>query len=102
MIHLAALERLIVEPNRVGLLVVDEHAILEIEYFAYEQHKELLLHAARVIPVLADEHHLERFLQVVAFLLRQLIQRVLHDVIASHEQTQERIDRVDGGQKYGS
>lgn len=101
MVHLAALERLIVEPNGVCLFVVDEHAVLEIEYFANEQHEKLLLDAACVISVLTYEHHLEWLLEIVAFLFGQLVQRVLHDVIASHEQTQERIHRIDRGHKYG-
>ena len=98
-IHVGALERLIVEPDGVGLLVEGEHAVLEVEYLAQQQHEELFLDAAGVVRVLADEHHFERLLEVVAPLLGQLIERVLDDVLASHEQGEQRVDRIDGGQE---
>jgi hypothetical protein len=99
MVHVTALQSLIVEPDRVGLLVMYEHAVFEVENLAQQQHKELFLDAARIVGILADEHHLERLLQIVAFLLRELIERVLDDVIAAHKQRQERIHRVNRGQE---
>ena len=101
MVHVAALERLVIEPNRVGLFVVGEHAVLEIEYFSQQKHKELFLDTASVVSVFVDEHDLERFLEIISFLLGKLIESILNDVITANEQSQQRIDRVDCWQEYG-
>ena len=41
-VHVAPLEGLIVEPDSVGLLVENEHAVLQVENLAQEQHKKFL------------------------------------------------------------
>ena len=55
----------------------DEHAVVRVQQLGDQQLEELLLDAARVDALLADEVHAQRLEKVLRPLSRNLIQRVL-------------------------
>ncbi len=55
----------------------DEHAVVGVQQLGDEELEELLLDAARVNALLADEVHAQRLEQVLRPLPRYLVQRVL-------------------------
>ena len=57
--------------------VLDEHAVVGAQQLGNQELEELLLHAARINALLADEVHPQRLEQVLWPLACDLIQRVL-------------------------
>ena len=60
--------------------MINEHPVFRVEDFPDEELEPLLGEPAHVQPGLADERHLQLLLQV-SLLLRDLLQRVQHQVV---------------------